>query len=364
MSNSNFKILSCDGGGIRGLITASILQELDKELHFLDQIDLFVGTSTGGLIALGLASDVSISTLVNLYGDSSNCSQIFTPYHPPHSSLLSDQLVDSYLKEIDGIERSPEIEKILKDLDKFLYVKYNNTGLKTVLKNTIPHSSQTLKCLRKKVLVTTFQLYNASDSKNHSWKPITLDNLPKNPIHSEKTKILDAALCTSAAPIYLPPYEHPDYGLCVDGGVFANNPSTLALARVIDSGILGTGNIQNIKLLSIGTGETQDSLPPSYQPHGPLRYGLTTWLWPFAVDPTPKFPLLAMLMDSSAAIDNLQANMFLGNEKYRRMNVELTEPIDAFGCSGIDAMKKLVSQYTHSPVWNEDTTWIKQHYLK
>ena len=360
MSNSNFLILSCDGGGIRGLITASILQELDKELHFLDQIDLFAGTSTGGLIALGLASGVPISTLVNIYGDPSNCSQIFTPYNPSSSS---DQFVESYLKESDGTEEFSENEKIIRILNRFKYVRYNNTGLTTVLEENITDPSRTLEVLSKKVLVTTFQLYNASNSNNHSWIPITLDNLPKNPINSENTSILDAALCTSAAPIYFPPYEHPVYGLCVDGGVFANNPSTLALARVIGSGILETRNIQNIRLLSIGTGETLNSLPPSYQPNGPLSYGVTTWLWPFAIGQTPRFPLLATLMDSSSAIDNFQANMFLGNEKYLRMNVELTENIDPFGCSGIDAMKNLVSEYTQSSVWNENKTWIEQNFL-
>ena len=52
MNDSNFLILSCDGGGIRGLITAMIIQELDKQIPFLNQIDLFAGTSTGGIIAL------------------------------------------------------------------------------------------------------------------------------------------------------------------------------------------------------------------------------------------------------------------------------------------------------------------------
>ena len=50
MNDSNFLILSCDGGGIRGLITAMIIQELDKQIPFLNQIDLFAGTSTGGII--------------------------------------------------------------------------------------------------------------------------------------------------------------------------------------------------------------------------------------------------------------------------------------------------------------------------
>jgi len=88
MSNSNFLILSCDGGGIRGLITAMILQELDKQIPFLDKIDLFTGTSTGGIIALGLASGIPIADVVNIYNSSTNCSQIFTPYQSPKSDAF------------------------------------------------------------------------------------------------------------------------------------------------------------------------------------------------------------------------------------------------------------------------------------
>ena len=359
MSDSNFLILTCDGGGIRGLITAMIIQELDKELHFIDKIDLFSGTSTGGLIALGLASGIPISKLVHIY-DHSNCSQIFKTYNPPSSDSLLDRFLEEFArKELgnDGIE-------ILKYLDKLLYVQYDNSGLKTVLEKNLTQPSQPLSSLESKVLVTTFQLNNASDSTNSSWKPITLDNLPNNLIKSEETKILDAALCTSAAPLYFPPHEHPDYGLCVDGGVFANNPSTLALARVLSSGILGERKLQDIKLLSIGTGETQHSLPPSYQPAGPLRYGATTWLWPFSKSETPRFPLLSIIFNSSSIIDDFQANMFLGDSQYQRMNIELSETVDAFGCSQIELMEQLVSQYIQSPEWNQKKAWIQNNFLK
>ncbi len=358
MSDSNFLILSCDGGGIRGLITATILQELDKELHFLDKIDLFSGTSTGGLIALGLASGIPISKLVSIY-DSSNCDQIFKPYNPPSS----DSFLDRFIKELAQSELGNDGIEIRKYLEKLLYVQYNNSGLKTVLEDNLTQPSQTLASLKSKVLVTTFQLNNASDATNSSWRPITLDNLPNNPINSEETKILDAALCTSAAPIYFPPYEHPTYGLCIDGGVFANNPSTLALARVLNSGILGERNLKDIRMLSIGTGETQYFLPPSYQPQGPLRYGATTWVWPFSQGKTPRFPLLSIMFNGSSMINDFQANMFLEDSRYQRINIELTEAIDAFGCSQIELMEQLVSKYIQSPEWDEKKTWIQKNFL-
>ena len=80
MGEASYKILACDGGGIFGVITAKLLQSLDRSV--LDNIDLFAGTSTGSIIALGLASGVSIDTIFDLYSSEQSCSQIFQPYLP------------------------------------------------------------------------------------------------------------------------------------------------------------------------------------------------------------------------------------------------------------------------------------------
>ena len=63
---SPYRILSLDGGGIRGWLTATLLQRLQDDLKgqgypdFLDEVQLFAGTSTGGLLALGLAKGLSL----------------------------------------------------------------------------------------------------------------------------------------------------------------------------------------------------------------------------------------------------------------------------------------------------------------
>ena len=61
------KILSCDGGGIRGLITALLIQDLDKDFGFISKTDGFVGTSIGGIIALALAQNVSIEDIIEIF---------------------------------------------------------------------------------------------------------------------------------------------------------------------------------------------------------------------------------------------------------------------------------------------------------
>ena len=385
MSDSNFLILSCDGGGIRGLITAMIIQQIDQQTGFLDKVDLFAGTSTGGIIALALASGLPISKIVGLY--SNNCSQIFTPYIPPNSGDQDVQndlnSIDNTLNSIDnflqndipgilqgssvvqGIESDVQslendvnnAKNALNDLNNLFYAKYDNTGLQSVLQSNLSNPAQTLASLQRAVMVATFQLDNTSNS---SWQPITLDNLKNNSINSQNSKILDAALCTSAAPTFFPPYQHPTYGYCVDGGVFANNPSTLALSRVVKAGI---ANLEDIRMLSIGTGMNQYNISPSYQPAGSLRYGATTWLWPKAVGETPAVPLVQILMDSSSILDDSQANMFLGDQQYQRMNIQLTGNISLDDCSQISNMESQVKKYLGESEFSQAIDWIKTNFL-
>ncbi len=72
-----FKIICCDGGSIRGLMTALLLQDLDKQFGVVAKADGFAGTSTGGLIALGWASNIPINDIVSIY--ETQGSTIFRP---------------------------------------------------------------------------------------------------------------------------------------------------------------------------------------------------------------------------------------------------------------------------------------------
>ena len=79
MDDQKCFIVSCDGGGIRGIVTTLLLQDIQTKVpNFLDRVDIFAGTSTGAIIALGLARGVPIHTLVNLYQSPGNCSTIFS----------------------------------------------------------------------------------------------------------------------------------------------------------------------------------------------------------------------------------------------------------------------------------------------
>jgi patatin-like phospholipase/acyl hydrolase len=344
MAQSNYLILTCDGGGIRGLISALLVQQLDQELDFLKRVNLFAGTSTGGLIALGLASGVPISTLVDIY--MTRGAEVFQSYRslsrvPPRS------LTRIY----------PKAAALSVDL---LHVKYTDKGLKNIVKQTFP-ADKTLGELRRKVLVTAFDLYNAEQK---AWTPISLTNLLGS--KTSDICVLDAALSTAAGPVYFPPHVFEHKGkkrAFVDGGVYANNPSMLAAASVMASRTLKRRGLafENIKLLSLGTGFTLDGIPPKNL-RWPEWYGVLAWMFPIRRPPTPQFPLLEVLLDGVSEIDTFQCRQILGNN-FRRGNVQLTQPIGLGDYQKVGALRRMTKQYMATAEWQEIKQWIGREFV-
>lgn len=338
-TDAPYLILSFDGGGIRGLVTALLLQQINSQFpDFLGRVNLFAGTSTGSFIALGLGSGpqsgITPDTLVNLYATQGP--NIFQPY-----SEIGDTLD---------------------------YVEYYNDGLKTALENALPTATQTLSELaannpQRRVMVTTFQLFAP---QTNTWLPLVLHNLP-NSDSAANTTIIDAAMSSSAAPTYFPPYPHPYYGYCVDGGVVANNPSTLALSLALDP-TLANVPLGNIRLLSLGTGAPLDSLPNGVvESVGPMNYGVENWMWPEASGPTPALPLMTIMFDGVSSIDTYQCQQLLGAQ-FQRGDVPLPSSYPLDDWQDIDTLTGYVNTYLGkdggSPAqnWTDVINWIGNNF--
>src|SRR5512133_2972167 len=99
-----YHVLSMDGGGIRGILTARVLERIEAALPgFLADVELFAGTSTGGLLALGLASGMTPTELRGMY-------QRFADF------VFADSLIDQ-----------------IKDLGNLIGAEYSVEPLKEVL---------------------------------------------------------------------------------------------------------------------------------------------------------------------------------------------------------------------------------------
>jgi uncharacterized protein len=264
-----YRILSFDGGGIRGLVTTVLLERLTREVPALiTKADLLAGTSTGGIIALGLAFGKSPTDLRQLYYQ--NGEAIFD---------------DSFVRDI-------------RDLGGLAGAKYDNDNLKALLSNVFGTSE--LRDLAKKVLIPSFDLDNQNrDDRQRRWAPKFFHNFEGEDSDGQ-LGVLDVALYTSAAPTYF-----PSYGGYIDGGVVANNPSMAALAQTQDPRALITDRPQlsEISLLSVGTGTSL-----YYIKGQRLDWGELEWAK----------PIVTLMLEANMGVADYQCRQVMG-EQYHRL---------------------------------------------
>lgn len=204
------KILSLDGGGIKGVFTLGVLSKFEE---FVDNpiykyFDLIVGTSTGGIIALGLGKGFTANELLNFYTDLGK-------------KIFSGNKILNKIRHV-GISKYSNFE-----LRKSLEEKFGDTLLgESKIRLVIP--SQVLE-----------------NGNVHLYKTAHNERFRED----YKVKMADVALATSAATSYFPSFKSNNGLLLIDGGTYANNP--IAIAAVEAVGIL-KWEMNDIHILSIG----------------------------------------------------------------------------------------------------------------
>lgn len=303
---SPYRILALDGGGIRGVLTAAILERLDEaQPGFLKMIDLFAGTSTGGILALALASGMTPTQARELY------------------------------ENLGGYVFKDTIWDDIHDLGQMTGAKYSNKPLKEQLAKQF--GNMVLSDLKYKVLVSSFELDNEETRSGmpRFWKPKYFHNYPGADSDGHE-KVVDVALRTSAAPTYFPVYQK-----YVDGGVISNNPSMCALAQALEPKT-GKQKLSDIRLLSVGTGYN-----PQYIPDQNCDWGFIQW--------APH--LISLLLEGSVGLVDYQARQILADH-YVRVNPVLPVPINLDGLSQIPLMKGLVAQFDLQAA----NAWLKKSF--
>lgn len=206
MSNetSKLKILSIDGGGIKGIIPCVILQAIEERIgRISSSFDLIAGTSTGGIIALGLSkpNPLTMEQLFNIYKTKGN--KIFSKRENSKALAVAN-----------------EAAKMKLDDPAPLFAPFPVDELEALLKENFKDA--TLSECRNEVLITS---YNVEHSEAIYFNSRTADS-ENDPLLSE------VARSTSAAPMFFVPNElstaERKEMLLIDGGVFANNPAVLA----------------------------------------------------------------------------------------------------------------------------------------
>ncbi|MGN6212025.1 CBASS cGAMP-activated phospholipase [Parafilimonas sp.] len=268
--SQRFRILSIDGGGIRGMIPAKVLSELEQELirinpdkKLYEYFDLICGTSTGAILAIAISLGIPASDLVEFYKE--NAQLIFPKWYLKILPRSSRAIVTS-------IYSNKQLRRKLKEI----YSAANG--------GTPP----TLNDLKAKVCIPTF---NGIDGKINVLK--TRHNAEY--VRDYKLPAHEVALSSASAPVYFPPHTFSfsnEHGSgqnvnMIDGGVFANNPSLIGILEATDK--MGH-SFSDIQLLSLGTGKGKHVIKTGWKPKD-------IWYWLF-----PKPRLFDIILDSQAQI--------------------------------------------------------------
>ncbi|MXZ58530.1 MAG: patatin-like phospholipase family protein [Rhodothermaceae bacterium] len=211
-----FRVLSLDGGGVRGVCSAVYLSELEKQvgspLH--QYFDLICGTSAGGIIAISLALEIPMDRVLDMFQNKAD--EVFNRKLPGKNKfcamladvLYSNEPFHSNLQDLVGAK-----SKIGDAKCRLCIPAVNMTTGKAV------------------VFKTRHDTYLKYDYLLPAWK---------------------VAAATSAAPIYFKPVTIPGRGKFVDGGLWANTPASIGILE----GLRLKKSLDDIELLAIGTGSS------------------------------------------------------------------------------------------------------------
>lgn len=259
---SAFRVLSIDGGGIRGIIPAKVLVDLERRCQgrpIASLFDLIVGTSTGGILALGLtvpndqrdAPRNSAETLCALYG--SEAERIF----PGGGKKGWKQRIFGTRNPSDLLRRPDRVMMRSAQTAGAPFggnpwfgggARYFASGLEEVLRDQL--SDEPLSRALTHVVITSYDMAYG--------EPILFSSRPL-PASITDVSMVQVARATSAGPTYFEPQRLPVNGgqrALVDGGVYVNNPAILGFVLApVDRPLV---------LVSLGTGTRNPSSPRAY----------------------------------------------------------------------------------------------------
>jgi patatin-like phospholipase/acyl hydrolase len=281
-----FRVLSIDGGGIRGLIAARVIARLEElvsaeageERRLADCFHMFAGTSTGGLLALALT--------------------VPDPANPTRPRLSGADLVDLY--ETEGPRIFGDTLHKLVSLGGWIAPKHSEARLERALRGRFGEAG--LRDALRELVVTSYDMSEPGPHFFKRWRAREAED--------RDAPMVDVGLSTSAAPTYFPSHGLDGRAL-VDGGLFAANPSVAAVVEALkrrddEPRDLSTGELL---LVSLGTGQHETG-------HGQSqvrRWGRIGWILPRRQDPA----LIAAFLDGQSDAADHWVEILLNHEPGR-----------------------------------------------
>jgi uncharacterized protein len=311
LGGSAFRILSLDGGGIRGTFTAAALAELEKTcgLKAADHFDLIAGTSTGGILAAGFGMGLSAAEMLTFYRERG-------PAVFPLTSL--------------GAE-------LCYRLRAFFSPKFAQETLKRELQAAFAKAGGLeLRNARCRLVIPACHARTGGAHlfRTNHHPALTTD---------AGTSAVDVAVATAAAPTYFRAAEVAGAAY-VDGGVWANNP---VMAAIVEAAAWLRVPLNRIDILSVGT--TSDL----YAGGATLNSGLAGWLW--------KARILGLLMHAQGQGAGALAKALTGGVRLLRLDQSVLP--GEVSLDGVDGIPDLIDYGTEAARDPDTLAQVKARFL-
>lgn len=230
------RILALDGGGIKGILAAAFLETVEDATgkRIADHFDLIAGTSTGGIIALGLGLGMSAREIVAFYVNEGP--RIFDQ----PNQLDKFGRIAQFIAKLRSVKHQGR---------QVILPKYEPDGLRAALECAFKSSR-----LGDSQVRLVIPAYHADQENVYVFKTRHHVRLQLD----WKESAVDVALATAAAPTYFRAHSMPSGAPLIDGGVWANNPA--GLAAVEARGVLGWRD-DDLFILSLGCTEEIVDIP-------------------------------------------------------------------------------------------------------
>jgi len=291
-----FRILSIDGGGIRGIYPAHVLRCIEERLqiNLFDTFDMIAGTSTGSIIAAGVAMGLPAADIVAMYKE--HGAGIFRK----RRFLWAGRRLKSIQPMFDSVYDAQYLKSVLADVFK----------------------DKRLGEIKKPLLLPSTDIGNGCVH-------VLKSGYSKGFIRDNTVLVKDAVLASCSAPTYFDPHKMGHY-LLADGGLWANNP---ALAAMIEAQKrLGVAQ-DDIQILSIGTGHSKTM----YGTNTSRKWGLING-WKHK-----EFISFILSLQSQSALNYL--NLMLRPEQIKRINFVSDLPLLL---DDVSTMEDLISRADHN----------------
>jgi len=288
-------ILSIDGGGIRGIIPATYLMEVERRLGqpICRLFDLIAGTSTGGILAATLA----------------------LPDRHGQPKYTAEQVRAAYLENGPAIFQRSRLRR-LRTLGGLTRPKYSPRNLDMMLERYL--GNKRLHSTLTEILVTAYDMASATPWFFKTGFAEKHRNAADDPLLTQVVR------ATTAAPTYFPPLPLGRHCL-VDGGVFAANPGLCAYAQARKT----YPEEKDFFIVSLGTGLLAHDRPCSKIDN----WGIIDWA----------VPISDIMLNAASATVNYQLQALVGRENYARFQVQLPPEAAAMDDAGEENMRRLVA---------------------